>query len=84
MKNIIIIDIDTNRDETILITKPEEYQQTNSYEKQLIVDMVTMCEGIYTLIRVAENKGIKPSPDSLRDCIKHIENGVMDADYKAY
>ncbi len=51
--------------------------------KSPMVDMACLCEAICTLIHSAESAGIKKSPDSLRDCIHHLEQGVMDASYRA-
>ena len=84
MKNVIIIDIDTSRDVPIQVGKPEGFKQGESKEelsKQIIEDMATLCEGICTLIHVADQQGLKPSADSLRDCIKHLESGFADSSY---
>lgn len=85
MKNELIIDIDTDRKNTILIKKPESVKPPKNEEeaKQMVLlDMASLCEALCTLIHVADQNGIKPGPDSLRDCIKHLESGFVDASYK--
>lgn len=49
----------------------------------VITDMALLCETICTLIHSADQAGIKDSASSLRDCIKHLEDGFADSSYKA-
>lgn len=84
MKNLLQVDIDTERENTIIIGKPGNNQRPQSKEEaaaMIIVDMATLCEAVCTLIHVADQNGIKPSADSVRDCLKHIEHGFGDASY---
>lgn len=84
MKNILQIDLDSDRKEAIIIAKPEPFQKPRNAEEEaamVIDDMATCCEAICTLIHVADQGGIKKSADSLRDCIKHLEHGFGDASY---
>lgn len=87
-KNILIIDMDTTRREApIMMGKTPDFPQPTTEEEwgvQIIDDMATLCEGICTLIHLAEEKGLKSSPDSLRDCIKHLQDGFADASYKGF
>lgn len=87
-KNIIVVDIDSTRKEVVRIGKPHEFYQKGLTEeelgKQIINDMASLCEGICTLIHVAEGTGIKSSADSLRDCMKHLQDGFADASYIGY
>ena len=46
--------------------------------------MACLCEAICTLIHVADNEKIKPSYESVKDCIQHITNGFADASYKGF
>jgi len=55
----------------------------SNIDKGPVVDMACLCEAICTLIHSAESAGIKKSSASLRDCIHHLEQGVMDASYRA-
>lgn len=75
MKNIVIIDINTERkDQITLIGKPEGYPQpTNKEEADKMIqdDILCICEALITLINLTENK------DKIYDqCIKHLEDGV--------
>jgi len=85
-KNIVIVDIDYDRkDSPINIGKPEEFNIPESKEEwanSIVDDMATLCEGLCTLIHVAEQQGLKQSPDSLRDCIKHLQDGFADSSYR--
>ena len=54
-----------------------------SEEYDVLGDMATLCEAICTLIHCAEKDKIKSSPDSLRDCIHHLESGTFDSSYFA-
>lgn len=91
MKNILIIDIDTDRKETVHIGKPandpkfkKDKISHQEFAETVLTDMASLCEALCTLIHTAENAGIKKSPDSLRDCIKHLTDGFADASYKAH
>lgn len=82
MKNVICIDIDDSRkDSPIIIKKPESTEQVD-FESQVILDMACICEALCTMIHIAEKHGVKKSPDSLRDCIKHLQDGFSDANYE--
>lgn len=82
-RNVVQVDIDTNRTPPVYLGKPKEFSRSEEhYAQEVIDDMATLCEGICTLIHVAEKYNIKPSADSLRDCIKHITDGFADASYK--
>lgn len=86
-KNILIVDIDSSRKESVKIGKPEEAKEPESPEEfaEIVInDMASLCEAICTLIHLAESQGIKSSANSLRDCIKHLEAGFSDASYKGY
>lgn len=84
MKNILLVDIDTDRVPPIKICKPPDVPVPASHAEMapvLIQDMMCLCEAICTLIHVAEQAGYKSSPDSLRDCIRHLEDGFAEAGY---
>lgn len=89
MRNkVLIIDIDTSRkDEMIIVAHGT--REGNDISKvddgfDVVSDMASLCEALCTLIHSAEHEGIKSSPESLRDCINHLEQGVMDASYFAH
>jgi len=84
MKNTIQIDIDSDREDTVIIGKPKDFRRPESKEEfayEIINDMATLCEAICTLIHVADQNGLKPSDKSVQDCINHIKNGFGDPSY---
>ena len=62
--------------EAIYISSPD------SQEKDVIKDMVVLCEGLCTLIHAAHKSGTKKDYESLKSCIKHLEDGFSDETYK--
>ena len=79
MKNILTVDIDTDREGSpILIGKPEIDDNANT----VIMDMACLCEALCTLIHVADKEGIRSGSDSLRNCIRHLEDGFVDPSYE--
>ena len=85
--DVLVVDIDSTRDITVVISHAErsgDKLNPVDSEADVISDMVLLCEALVTLIHVAENEKVKDSPQSLRDCINHIEQGFADASYFAY
>lgn len=81
IRNILLVDIDSERDETVIISHPDNLTIQGT-DNPIVDDMACLCEAIVTLIHVAEQQGAKSSPSSLRDCIKHLQDGFADASYK--
>lgn len=85
MKNKFLIDIDTDRKETVLIQKetgmPEGKEEAN---EMVLKDMACLCEAVVTMIHVAEECGARKSAESVRICIKHITDGFADPTYKGF
>lgn len=81
---VLVVDIDPERKPAVVISHGvrtgNEVNPVDSHF-DVVSDMATLCEAICTLIHVAENEGIKRSPDSLKDCIEHLEKGFADATY---
>lgn len=76
MKNIVIIDIDTERkDQITLIGKPEDFKQPDNKEdaqKMLYDDILCICEALITLVNLTGEK-----KDKIYDqCIEHLKDGV--------
>lgn len=85
MNDVLVVDIDTNRKNTVIVSHGKRKDNTVTQVNKdycIIGDMAMLCEAICLLIHAAEKQKIKSSPDSLRDCIKHLENGFADASYK--
>jgi hypothetical protein len=49
-----------------------------------VVLMAALCEAVCALIHVADQEKIKPSHQSVKDCIKHITDGFADASYRGF
>lgn len=85
MNIALVVDINTNRDKPEKIIIQSVTRNGNSLEpveeNDIITKMAALCEGICTLIHCAESEGIKPSHQSIKDCIKHITDGFIDASY---
>lgn len=82
MKNTLIVDINSDRKEPgpVIIGKFNDLNEEEN-AAMVILDMASLCEAVCTMIHLAEDQGIKPSADSLRDCIKHLTAGFADASY---
>ena len=83
MKNIVTIDIDTDRDTPIYIGKPPELLEATGWnDDPKLADFATLLEGVCTLIHVLDNKEIQKSHVSLKKAIEHLERGFADASYQ--
>ena len=76
MKNSIFIDFDSERDDKVRITKPEEMvksiQDSNS-ERQMVVDDLTTCvNALGTLIHIAHVNDIADKEASANLCIEYL------------
>jgi hypothetical protein len=76
MKNQLVINLDTeNTEYPIQIGKFENAPQGDMKEIMLL-DIATICEALVTLIKHADENGIKTKSEALKDCIIHIEDGI--------
>lgn len=82
MKNTVTVILNTDIRDTIQIGKDPSAKFEYGGLHPVLADMSTLCEGLCTLIHVADQNNIKPSAQSLRDCIRHLEKGFADATYK--
>lgn len=78
MKRYLTVRIDTECEPARIEIESLGHSGT---EEEIIADMAHLCEGICTLIHSADQAGIKNSAASLRDCIKHLEDGFADSSY---
>lgn len=80
MRNIIIVDIDTERkDQITVLGKPEGFPQPTSKEevvKMMDEDLLCLCEGLATLINVMHQEKYKDGNTILKECIQLIEDNV--------
>jgi len=82
-----MVDVDTDRKETVQIGKPDVMQRPRNREeasRMIIDDMATLCEGICTLMHLGERTGARSSAESLWVCIRHLTEGFASASYTAF
>ena len=75
MKNSILIDIDTERDQPILIGKGQENEPptTRDEAKEMILtDISCLCEALITLIHVADQNEYAHKEDMVNKAIEQL------------
>jgi hypothetical protein len=87
MKNKLIIDVDTESpDRTnnpVIISKPsdfniEEVSSTKDGIKGMIMDdMVSICNGLGTLIKLGEDNDYFSSDETAKMCVKYLEDNFI-------
>ncbi len=86
MKNIIIVDVDTERTPVIQIGKMEgsELPKNRDEAKDVIIkDMACLTEALCTLINAADQSNFKTIEESVKDVMMHLERGTGDESYEA-
>jgi len=85
MKNVVVFDRDTERDEVLIITKPDDVKQpTNEAEaKEMIIDDIsTATEGLMTLVRIASDSGYMDADKSAALIVKYFTDGFLTKEEK--
>jgi len=85
MKNIIVVDVDTDRTPVIQIGKMEGSELPKNQEEAkdvILKDMACLTEGLCTLILAADQSNIKTIEESMKDVITHLERGVSTGEVK--
>lgn len=80
MKNVVVFDKDTERDEKIIITKPDGTEQpTNEVEAKamIIEDIATATEGLMTLVRIANDSGYMDADKSAELIVNYFTEGFL-------
>jgi hypothetical protein len=75
MKNTIYIDVDTEREQHILIGKgPENEPPANKGEaaKMIVNDIACVCEALCTLIQVADQNDYAKKDELITESIKQL------------
>ena len=75
MKNIVFIDIDTEREIKVQIGKPEEITPpTNAEEAKTMInsDISCVCEGLCALIQMADQNGYGKKELLVKASIEHL------------
>jgi len=81
MKNIITIDVDTDRDAVVMISKPSTIPVPTTEEeaKKMILDDISIaCEGLCTLIHIADQSKYGEKADLVKTSIKHLNDMLID------
>lgn len=77
MKNALYIDIDTDREQIVLIGKPPEITPPATPEeaaKMITVDISCVCEALCTLIHMADQNGYATKEDLVKASLTHLNN----------
>ena len=80
MKNVVVFDKDSDRDEQLIITKPDGTEQPTSEEaaKQMIVDDIsTATEGLMTLVKIANDSGYMDEEKSAAMIVDYFTNAFL-------
>ena len=75
MKNILILDLDTERENALIFAKPEGVQLPTTKEEALTMmleDIKTLTEGLSTMINLSEVKGFHTKESLVEAVIKHL------------
>ena len=84
MKNKVLIDMDTDREDVIRLSKPEEelkdiLEDKDTAKKMLFDDLTTICNGLGSLIQYGENNKYLESGKVAELCIKFLEDNFMNS-----
>jgi hypothetical protein len=77
MKNSIFIDVDTEREQPILIGKPPEITPPATPEEagvMITTDISCVCEALCTLIHMADQNGYATKENLVNASIKHLND----------
>lgn len=81
MKNIIMVDLDTDREQQVKITKPEgmveNLNDAKSAKDMVIADISTLCNGLGTLIQVGGENGYFKVEDLASLCVKYLNDNFL-------
>jgi hypothetical protein len=81
MKNTLTIIMDTEREEQILIGKPQGTRPPETNQEladMVILDLSTLCEALVVAIRTAHEIGINDEGTLMKSCINHIHEAFVD------
>lgn len=77
MKNAIYIDIDTEREQKVLIGKPPEITPPTTPEEasaMITLDISCVCEALCSLIHMADQSGYSTKEELVAASIKHLND----------
>jgi len=77
MKNSLFIDVDTEREQMVLIGKPPEIQQPENPQEaanMIMDDIASVCEALVTLIMICDNSGYAKKEEMLTTTLKYLSD----------
>lgn len=82
MKNKVLIDMDTDREDVIRLSKPEKelneiLDDKDTAKKMLFDDLTTICNGLGSLIKYGEDNNYLESGKVAEMCIKFLEDNFL-------
>tara|TARA_B100000674_G_C37746362_1_gene871329 strand:- start:434 stop:697 length:264 start_codon:yes stop_codon:yes gene_type:complete len=85
MKNKVLIDMDTEREDVIRVSKPEQelnevLDDENTAKKMLYDDLTTLCNGLGSLIKYGEDKNYFEGEPVAEICIKFLKDNFSTLD----
>jgi hypothetical protein len=84
-KNILIIDVDSTREEIIKLQKPENIMPPSNEEamkQTLLVDLTTACEGIVMIAHLLEKEGVQTKDKTIEKIKAHLEQSINNTEFK--
>jgi hypothetical protein len=82
MKNTLMIDLDTDREDPIRITKPENLLENvnddDTAKKIVLDDMTTICNALGTLIQLAEDSKYFNSDKAAQMCVDYLKDNFIE------
>lgn len=81
MKNVIIVDIDTDREQVVQLGKPNASdlpKNENEAKQSIAKDTACVTEALVTLIQAADESGYKSIDESIKDISTHLERAFSD------
>ena len=80
MKNLITIDVDTDRDPIITISKPLDQEipsDTDAVKTMILNDITCVSETLSTLINMADNNGYGKKEDLVKAIISRLQDMLV-------
>lgn len=75
MNNKVIIDVDDDRDRSVLLDKPEDFtppQDDEGARNMMKVDLETICEGLMSLMSTCDKYNIFDKEKTIKYVITHL------------
>jgi hypothetical protein len=84
-QNIVIVDVDSEREENVKLMKPEHFVAPSTEEAMktvLMTDLTTLCEGVVTLANLIEKEGFHTKEKVLNFVVNHLQNEIPNSEVK--